>query len=65
MCGPESPCGPANKDKRTCDAASMEDRCGILVVNSVTIKNCTSSLGCSPSSIENRKLRRNHCKTSH
>ncbi|XP_015763368.1 PREDICTED: uncharacterized protein LOC107342314 isoform X12 [Acropora digitifera] len=53
MCGPESPCGPANKDKRTCDAASMEDMCGILVVNSVTIKNCTSSLGCSPSSIGN------------
>ena len=64
MCGPGSPCGPANTDKQTCDAASKEDSCATFVMNSVTMKNCTSSLECSPSSVVNRKLRRDHCKTS-
>ncbi|XP_015763376.1 PREDICTED: keratin-associated protein 5-4-like [Acropora digitifera] len=54
VCEPgASPCGPANKDKRMCDPASLEDSCATLVVNSVTLKNCTSSLLCSPSGIGN------------
>ncbi|XP_044182881.1 uncharacterized protein LOC114946929 isoform X2 [Acropora millepora] len=53
VCGLGSPCGPANKDKRTCDAASMEDSCATFVMNSVTMKNCTNSQGCSPSSVGN------------
>ncbi|XP_015763301.1 PREDICTED: uncharacterized protein LOC107342314 isoform X3 [Acropora digitifera] len=52
VCGPGSPCGPANKDKRTCDAP-MEDSCATFVMNSVTMKNCTNSQGCSPSSVGN------------
>ncbi|XP_044182883.1 keratin-associated protein 5-7-like isoform X1 [Acropora millepora] len=53
VCGPdESPCGPANNDKRTCEAHT-ENRCATFVVNSVTRKNCTNSLECSPSSIGN------------
>ena len=65
VCEPgASPCGPANKDKRMCDPASLEDSCATLVVNSVTLKYCTSSLLCSPSGIGNSKLRQDHCKTS-
>ena len=66
VCGSdESPCGPANKDKRTCDPASLEDSCATLDVNSVTAKFCSSSLLCSPSGKLSGKLRRDHCKTSH
>ncbi|KAK2553909.1 hypothetical protein P5673_024605 [Acropora cervicornis] len=63
VCGPGSPCGPANKDKRTCNPP-MEDGCATFVLDSVTRKNCTNALACSLSGIGDRKLRRDHCKIS-
>ncbi|XP_074608592.1 uncharacterized protein LOC141863004 isoform X2 [Acropora palmata] len=50
VCGPGSPCGPANKDKRTCNPP-REDGCATMVLDSVTRKNCTNALACSLSGI--------------
>ena len=57
VCGPGSPCGPANKDKRTCNPP-MEDSCATFILDSVIEKNCTNALSCSLSGIGDRKLRR-------
>ncbi|XP_067025486.1 threonine-rich protein-like isoform X2 [Acropora muricata] len=50
VCGPGSPCGPANKDKRTCNPP-MEDSCATFILDSVIEKNCTNALSCSLSGI--------------
>ena len=63
VCGPGSPCGPVNKDKRTCNPP-MEDSCATFVLDSVIKKNCTNALSCSPSGIGDRKLRRDIALTA-
>ncbi|XP_015763332.1 PREDICTED: uncharacterized protein LOC107342314 isoform X7 [Acropora digitifera] len=50
VCGPGSPCGPSNKDKRTCNPP-MENSCATFVLDSVITKNCTNALACSLSGI--------------